>query len=171
VLPNFLVASDPMSIGPHSRHGSIHLSTQQPPGDDSIIGSEACMDDVSLPFLASHSRRHSRSYHDHRFHSRLYQVEKMFRPVQKRLRYISLKKMLWAIVLFATFTLILFITPETRHSNSNEMLFYLAPQGSPLRSYPVPLTAGVIPKRFHSHNDCTFGLYFLQCILFYLVNK
>ncbi|EIN06204.1 hypothetical protein PUNSTDRAFT_106424 [Punctularia strigosozonata HHB-11173 SS5] len=39
------------------------------------------------------------------------------------------------------------------HSASNELLFQLAPADSPLRSYTVPLTAGVVPKRFHSHND------------------
>jgi hypothetical protein len=43
-----------------------------------------------------------------------------------------------------------------QYSTGNGLLFPLAPADSPLRvprRYPARLTAGVVPKRFHAHND------------------
>lgn len=48
--------------------------------------------------------------------------------------------------------------PRTR-SSYNNLIFPFASDQSPLRlggRYPVRITAGVLPKRFHAHNDCTF---------------
>ena len=63
----------------------------------------------------------------------------------------------WLIgtVSFVLFCVIFFHSPAPRHSNDNNLLFFLSSADSPLKSWPVPLTAGVVPKRFHSHNDCT----------------
>lgn len=47
-----------------------------------------------------------------------------------------------------------FHAPAPEHSADNNLLFFFVSADSPLKSYSVALTAGVIPKRFHSHNDC-----------------
>jgi hypothetical protein len=46
--------------------------------------------------------------------------------------------------------------PRSR-SSFNNLIFPFASDRSPLRAvgrYPVKITAGVLPKRFHAHNDC-----------------
>jgi hypothetical protein len=50
-----------------------------------------------------------------------------------------------------------FIAPGTPHSTTNNLHFALVSADSPLHgdAYPVGITAGVVPKRFHAHNDCT----------------
>jgi hypothetical protein len=60
--------------------------------------------------------------------------------------------------LLARLVHILAPTP-TERSSYNNLHFAFAPDGSPLRldgRYPVKITAGVLPKRFHAHNDCMF---------------
>jgi hypothetical protein len=58
------------------------------------------------------------------------------------------------VALFLVFAAIFFHAPARQHSSDNNLLFFFAGADSPLKSFSVPLTSGVTPKRFHSHNDC-----------------
>src|SRR5258705_10425017 len=73
---------------------------------------------------------------------------------QTRLRRRSTTPWIFSAALFLLFWAIFFHAPAREHSSDNNLLFSFASTDSPLKPLPVPLTAGVIPKRFHSHNDC-----------------
>jgi len=72
---------------------------------------------------------------------------------QTRLRRKSAIPWILATALFLSFWAIFFHAPAGEHSSDNNLLFYFASADSPLKASSVPLTAGVVPKRFHSHND------------------
>jgi hypothetical protein len=59
------------------------------------------------------------------------------------------------IYLFARFITV-FAPQADRVSKSNDLHFHFAHSNSPLRvgTHEVGITAGVLPKRFHAHNDC-----------------
>jgi hypothetical protein len=77
------------------------------------------------------------------------------RKLRRLLGALFLPFLSWFPVAFVGFRTLTALAPTgDTTSTSNDLLFRLAPADSPLRAYDVPLTAGVVPKRFHSHNDC-----------------
>jgi hypothetical protein len=58
-----------------------------------------------------------------------------------------------------------FAPQADRVSKSNDLHFHFAHSNSPLRvgTYEVGITVGVLPKRFHAHNDCAS---FFTCVMY-----
>lgn len=84
-------------------------------------------------------------------------------PIQRALK--RLLKVLIAVITYSPVYILVsrivtFVAPGDPHSSRNDLHFALVGAESPLYggAYPVHLTAGVVPKRFHSHNDCRFYL-------------
>ena len=68
-----------------------------------------------------------------------------------------IKALIYSPIFIVMSRTVTYLSPGEPHSSSNNLHFALVNPDSPLHgdAYPVDLLAGVVPKRFHSHNDCT----------------